>query len=61
MSQIYSTLVLAVRFIEAGCEEVEVAHAVVSHLNKELNEAKEIMDGEIEFLSKKTLEEEYMN
>jgi hypothetical protein len=59
MSKIYSTLSLGLRFIEADCDEQEVAQAVINRLKEHLVTPKEVLDGEMVFLSTKTMEEEY--
>jgi len=49
---------MGIRFLEAGCDEHEVAMATKNQLDLLLKEkSKEVMDGEITFLSKRTTEE----
>lgn len=52
-------MALGLRFLDAKCDEKEVAEAVINQLKEHLAASKEVLDGEIVFLSKKTSEEEY--
>jgi len=55
---LYTILAMGIRFLEAGCDEHEVAMATKNQLDLLLKEkSKEVMDGEITFLSKRTTEE----
>jgi len=52
-------LYMANMMLAASCDEREVALALADRIKFHFPEQKETMDGEIVFLSKKTMEEEY--
>jgi hypothetical protein len=54
---LYTILAMGIRFLEAGCDEQAVADAVANQIKEHHSTPKEILDAEMEFLSKQSHEE----